>query len=444
MLRLIPSMPFYNTPDDNGDGSGVEPLTANSLEQMLNDDSDSDDTAEDLDLDLKPKKAAKEDSSEEADDNGSGEDSESDEKVDDNSEDDDELADLEADLEEPDESKLQLMTPSKRKDILKDYPDLFKKHPYLETAYFREQKFTEIFPAIKDAEAAARDVKILQDLEDDLQDGNLERLFSGLHRGSKEAYHQAIDNLLPTLASVDRESYDHLVANVTKHTIANLFEAGNEEGNEVLKNVAVLLNQWAFGTSKFTPPTPLAKKVEKNPEAERLENERRDFDRQRFNAARDNLITRVDNTLKNTIQNNIDPRGSMSEYVREKAVEDAKRDLEQQLRSDSRFQKILVQYWQKAKAAGYSESSVADVRKAYLSRAKALLPGVIQNARSRALKGSNRNAASNSGERKVRKGPIAPGKSATSNNRGNNGSSGSGKEGKLPPGTNLRKFLEDD
>ena len=51
MLRLIPSMPFYNTPDDNGDGSGVEPLTANSLEQMLNDDSDSDDTAEDLDLD---------------------------------------------------------------------------------------------------------------------------------------------------------------------------------------------------------------------------------------------------------------------------------------------------------------------------------------------------------------------------------------------------------
>ena len=327
MLRLIPSMPFYNTPDDNGDGSGVEPLTANSLEQMLNDDSDSDDTAEDLDLDPKPKKAAKEDSSEETDDNGSGEDSESDEKVDDDGEDDDdELADLEADLEEPDESKLQLMTPSKRKDILKDYPDLFKKHPYLETAYFREQKFTEIFPAIKDAEAAARDVKILQDLEDDLQDGNLERLFSGLHRGSKEAYHQAIDNLLPTLASVDRESYDHLVANVTKHTIANLFEAGNEEGNEVLKNVAVLLNQWAFGTSKLTPPTPLAKKAEKNPEAERLENERRDFDRQRFNAARDNLITRVDNTLKNTIQNNIDPRGSMSEYVREKAVEDAKRD----------------------------------------------------------------------------------------------------------------------
>ena len=54
MLRLIPSMPFYNTPDDNGDGSGVEPLTANSLEKMLSEDDDSSNDDEDLDLDPKP------------------------------------------------------------------------------------------------------------------------------------------------------------------------------------------------------------------------------------------------------------------------------------------------------------------------------------------------------------------------------------------------------
>lgn len=444
MLRLIPDMPFYNTPDGNGDGSGVEPLTANSLENLLNDDDDSNEDKEDLDLETKPRKAAKEDSSEEADEGTSESDSEEDGV--DSEDKDDELDELEADLAEPDEEKLQLMTPSKRKDILKDYPDLFKKHPYLETAYFREQKFTEIFPAIKDAEAAAQDVKILQDLEDDLQEGNLERLFSGLHRGNKESYHQAIDNLLPTLAKVDRESYDHLISNVTKHTISSLYEAGNEEGQEVLKNVALLLNQWAFGSSKFTPPAPLAKKVESNPEAERLAKERRDFDRQRFDAARTALVTRVDNTLKNTLQNNIDPRGTMSEYVREKAIEDAQKDLEQQLRSDTRFQKIMLQYWQKAKAAGYSSESLADARKAYLSRAKALLPAVIQKARSKALKGSGKTTAtsSDSGERKVRKGPIAPGKSATSNNRGNSSSPGSGKSEKLPPGTNLRKFLEDD
>lgn len=445
MLRLIPNMPFYNVPDDGGSGSGTEPLTANSLEKMLDDDTD--DSGDSEDLDLEPKKPAKKDSSKEDSDSDDQEDSSEtgddgdDSEVDD---DDDDLADLEDDLEEPGEEKLQLMTPSKRRDILKDYPDLFKKHPYLETAYFREQKFTEIFPAIKDAERAAADVKILQDLEDDLQNGDVERLFVGLHKGSKESYHRAIDNLLPTLAKVDRESYDHLLSNVTKHTIQSIFEAGNEEGQEVLKNVAVLLNQWAFGTTKFEAPTNLAKKVEKNPEQERLANERKDFERQRFSVARNSLVTRVDNTLKNTIQNNMDPKGSMSEYVREKAVEDAQRELDKQLSSDSRFQKIMLQYWERAKAASYSDAAMAEVRKAYLSRAKTLLPSVIQTARSKALKGSKASNNDNS-PRKVRKGPIAPGKSAASSNRGNNGNgSGGGKNDKLPPGTNLRKFLEED
>jgi len=443
MLRLIPSMPFY-VPEDSGSGSGTEPLTASSLEKMLEEDDK--DEAEDLDLDDKPKKAPKENSSkEDSSEDSEGDGEEAGDEVDEDDDEDKDLADLEDDLEEPSEDKLQLMTPSKRKDILKDFPDIFKKHPYLETAYFREQKFTEIFPAIKDAEAAAKDVKILSDLEADLQEGNLERILSGLHRGSKESYHSAIDNLLPTLAKVDRESYDHLIGNVTKHTIQNLYEAGSEEGQEVLKNVAILLNQWAFGNSKFEPPTRLTKAVEKNPESERLAAERQDFERQRFSAARDSLVQRVDNTLKNTINNNIDPKESMSDYVREKAVEDAQRELEKQLSSDSRFQKILLAYWQRAKAAGYSDTAMKEVRKAYLSRAKTLLPGVIQAARNKALKGlaKSNSSSSNTEERKVRKGPIAPGKSAASSNRGNNGN-GSGKTDKLPPGTNLRNFLEND
>lgn len=446
MFKLIPNMPFFNVPDGS-EGSGTEPLTANDLENLLNEDDN--DENDELDLDDKPSKAPKkdsrketdkEDSSEEDNDSESGEDSDEDEKV------DEDLDDLEDDLEEPDEDKLRVMTPSKRREILRDFPDLFKKHPYLETAYYREQKFTEIFPSIKDAEAASKDVKILQDLENDLQEGNVDRLFTGLFRGSKESYYRAIDNLLPTLASVDRESYQHLIDNITKATITNIYKAGEEEGQEVLKNVAILLNQWAFGNSKFEGPSKLTKPRENNPDADRLAQERKDFDRQRFESARNALVTRVDNTLKNTIQNNIDKKGSMSDYVKEKAIEDAQALLESQLKNDTRFQKIMLQYWERAKAQGYPEQLMAEVRKAYLSRAKTLLPGVIQTARNKALKGlAKQPNNSNNSERPVRKGPIAPvGKSATSTNRGPSGSGGNSKSEKLPPGTNLRKFLEED
>ena len=76
MFRLIPNMPFYAPEDGNtsNTGSGAEPLTASSLERMLEEDDEPE--VEDLEIEAKPKKAVKKDSGEEDSSGDSEDDSE--------------------------------------------------------------------------------------------------------------------------------------------------------------------------------------------------------------------------------------------------------------------------------------------------------------------------------------------------------------------------------
>ena len=142
MSRLISDLLF--APADDGSGGGTIEDNALNKEEMINfleDDGDNDD-GEVLDLG-KPSKESKtpkdKQSSKEKDDDD-------DETVDDDDEEKDDLDDLEEDLKEPDDEDLELMTPARRKDILKEFPDLFKKFPELERSYFRERKYTELLP----------------------------------------------------------------------------------------------------------------------------------------------------------------------------------------------------------------------------------------------------------------------------------------------------------
>lgn len=424
---------FFSEPDDAGSGSQSEPLTRSGIEKMLEDDDE-----ETVDLN-EAKKPTKEDSSEEVDDSDSGSD---DEETEGNEDEDDPLKELEEDLEEPDDTKLELTTPVKRKDILKEYPDLFKKFPYLEKAYYREQQFTEIFGGIDDAKAAAQDTKILNEFEADLRDGDISKIFHNAHSADKESFHKLVDNILPTLAKVDGDAYHHVIGNVGRQLIYELHQEGQKEGQDHLKQVALLVNQFMFGTSDYQAPGKLSKAPAKNEEAEKLQKERKEFENTRFQSAREELVTRLDNTIRNTIEQNIDSKNSMTPFIKKHAIKDAKEKLDDLIRKDTRFRTILGKYWDRAKASGYSAEAMKEIKSAYITKAKTLLPAVLQSARNEALKGVSRKARENNSEEPSRKGPIPSGKSTTSSNRGN--VTPNTKDKGIPPGMSVKQYLMAD
>src|SRR5262245_51212983 len=139
----------------SGGGGGGE-LSKEDMIEFMADDEESQDV---LDLDDKKTKGKTDkttrkdqgETEEEAETNEETSDEDSDEESDEES---DELSELEQELQGPTDEQLELVTPVRRREILKKYPNLFKDFPYLEKAYYREQQFTELLPTIEDARNA--------------------------------------------------------------------------------------------------------------------------------------------------------------------------------------------------------------------------------------------------------------------------------------------------
>lgn len=364
---------FYSPDDSESRAPGKEELSKEDVITLLGEE-DKEET-----LDLTESKEKKVDSSNEEETDETKEESPEDE--------DDELKALEEELEGPDEEQLELMTPARRKDILKEFPTLFKKFPYLERAYYRDQQFTELLPTIDDAKEAVSKAQALDNFEKDLVSGSTETILKAIKETDGNAFNKIVDDYLPTLAKVDEKAYYHVLGTVIKNTIISMANEAKRSSNDALNNAALLLNQFAFGTSDFEPPSKLSKDVK--PEEDVVKKREQEFTQRQFDTVRNDLGTKVDNVLKATIEGNIDPKGSMTDYVKRNAVRDALENVKSLIGKDARFKSISDSLWEQVFKTNFNKTSIDKVRSAYLSKAKTLLLPVIKQARSEALKGSS-------------------------------------------------------
>ena len=388
--------PLLFGPADVPTGDSLHPMSAGDiLSELMSDD--------DGPIDLEPKKpevkAGDKDDKDDTD-NKKKSDVKDDKDEKDNDEDDDdtedELEELERELQGPSDEQLELMTPARRKDILKEFPQLFKKFPYLETAYYRDQKFTEVFPTIKDAEAALESVKSYNELTSKLKTGDIEGVIADIKKDEK-SFNKMVDNYMPTLMKVSPEAYHHIVGNLVKYTVREMFQEANNKNNDSLKNAATILHDFVFGTTKWTPPTNLSQ--EQSPADSKgvsdLEKREREFNERRFTTAQNDISTRVDNSIKATIEQHMDPNNHMTPFIKNAATEKALKQVEDLLGKDTRFKSLLDRLWQNAAEKDFAKPEMDKIKSACISKARTLLPSVIKAARLEALKGLGRRSKNN-------------------------------------------------
>lgn len=454
-MSLLFKMPLRlfapETPAGNGGAGNTGLPSGGSKEDMIDFLNADDDDKEVIELEDKKPKAKKEEKEpkgkvvlnpEEIENDN---DEETDEEETDEDE-DDELKEIEDELKEPTEEDLELVTPVRRREILKKYPNLFKDFPYLEKAYYREQQFTEIFPTIPDAREASEKSQVLDKFEADvIQGGNLETILKAVKTENPESFLKIADNYLTTLANVDQNAYMHILGNLTKHTIISMVQEAQKSNNEPLRLAAQILNQFVFGSSDFSPPTRLSKGEagkDGKPAEDVVKKQQQEWTRRQFDTTLGDLNTKVSNTLRNTIEANIDPKQSMTEYVRKNASRDALEQLNTLIKQDSRFGQLIDKLWEKAFEDNFSKDSVDRIKSAHLAKAKSLLPTVIKKARNEALRGMGKRVKDDDTDQSSdkKKGPITPGRPQSQRNSGGKAS----KPSEIPRGMSTLDFLNSD
>jgi hypothetical protein len=133
-----------------------------------------------------------------------------------------------------------------------------------------------------------------------------------------------------------------------------------------------------------------------------------------FESTRGDLQVRADNVLKSTIDQHIDPDGSMTDYVKKNATREAFETLEDLMSKDTRFRGIIDKLWENAFQQNFTKDTTDRIKAAYLSKAKTLLPSVIKRARNDALRGlARRTRETSDTDTSARKGPATLGKSTS-------------------------------
>lgn len=300
-----------------------------------------------------------------------------------------ELKDPDEDIEKIDlkkDDELDIKDPPRKKEILKEFPEIFKKFPFLEKMMYRDKEYTELFGSFDDAKEIAEKSEVFNNFESQLLSGHTEDILRNIKEVDEKAFNIIVDDYLATLAKVDKDSYFHVVGNLNKRLIMEMVQEAKDTDNDDLKQAALLVNQFIFGTAKFTAPANRVTDRKTDNEQSEVEQERLSFVKERFESARDDLQLQVDNTLRATITDYIDPKGVMSSYVKKNAVADAMKILTASIAEDSSVATNLGRLWKSAFDNKFSKDNLNRIKSFYLSKAKANLKNAIIKARAEALK----------------------------------------------------------
>lgn len=302
------------------------------------------------------------------------------------------LADVEDELKVEDEDDFR---PSlTKKEIVAAYPDIFKKFPQLERSIYRDRQFSELFPTIADAKIAIERASTLDNAEAGLFRGEINDILESVKSQDKEAFLRIVDNFLPTIDKLDRGAYLHILGNVGKGFIKSLVaEAGRfgkeTEQGKTLNDTGLVLHQFLFGNSEWKEPTSLAKPISEDDK--KVNNREQELIKQRFIDVQSDLNERATNAVKATIIQYIDPKESMSEYVKSKAIDDCGSQLTEQISTDKSFLTRMDALWKAAMDSNFNKASLDKIKSTYFAKAQTLLPEIIKGVRVKALAGMGKN-----------------------------------------------------
>ena len=295
----------------------------------------------------------------------------------------DKVADEEETEEEPEREAGRVSY----KEIKAKYPTIFKEFPELREVYFREQAYNQMFPTVDDAKEAQENAENYTTLRDSVIIGDLKPLLSALQGTGSIA--RFAGRVLPALYEASKDDYFQAVTPLFENLVRSAFAEGRTSGNKNLMHAAEHLSQYVFGSIEYAQgsKTHTAGKGESSdPERERLEEDRRQFELEKYNTARNEVIDVTEDELFKSITKGLDPDGVFSKELREMLVENIAKKVGEQLKTDTQHMATMNSLWKRGAKSGFSRELRQKIISTYLARAKSVMPAIREKVRSAAVK----------------------------------------------------------
>src|SRR5688572_28244210 len=275
-------------------------------------------------------------------------DTDEDEDEDKESKDSDEVEDEDADEEKDKlDLKADVTVPPKKKEIEKEFPGFFKKFPWFEKMMFRDREINEMFGSFDGAKEAHTKAEALDELEGYFVNGSSQELLSKMKENDAKAFTKFTSGFLKTLQKVDKDTYQDITLDLIKRVLIHTYTDGKTTENEDLQNAAKILSKYIFPRGMEAPKD----EEEVNPRSEELERREAEFNDRQLKTHVNDVQTRIGNVLKNTIEDHIDPRSEMTDYVKKVAIKQVLDNVDEQLANNKAFRTEVTKLWNDAQKA---------------------------------------------------------------------------------------------
>lgn len=269
-------------------------------------------------------------------------------------------------------------SPVPKEQLLKAYPDIFKKFPQIKNTFAREERFTEIFPTVEDAETAANYQEAFNNFESHIASGNPEHLLDSVKKMNRSTFEKFTGNFLDTLYRVDREQYNEVLKPVARRLIKYVYGEGLRSGNENLQHAAGHISQLLFSNPNVEQlPDDRKKPQGKTPEEEEFERKKAAYDERMYNTSVSEVGSYVDKKL-DAFLSNIDTGGKLNDYAKKKLIVDIKEEVGAALGKETPLMKTLGNLWKRAGQFGYTPEIKKRIADLYTSRAKQVAPAIAK------------------------------------------------------------------
>ena len=289
--------------------------------------------------------------------------------------------------EEEEESSTKLESPT-FKEVNTKYPKLFKDFPGLRKAFFGEQEYRKLFPSVEEAKEASETIESYNDLQSSISSGKMEDLVNVLKSFDDlgdDVVSNVAANFLPALKKINQDAYYDAMQPELQNLCRSLYDQGVRNENDNLKNAGLLLAQHIFGDMKVASGEKQIPTKQPAKRDEELEKERAKFRSERYSVLYNDVVSESNSKLKSIIKDGLDPRGVMTDAMKEILIEKVMKEINNTLVSDTSHTSQMNSLWRKAKNDGFSSSNKSKIIAAYLERAKELVPSIRSKVRSAAL-----------------------------------------------------------
>lgn len=278
-----------------------------------------------------------------------------------------------------------------RQAILKKFPELFKDFPAVERAIYGNQQFREIFPTVQDAKEAQQAVENYREIESTLLSGDIGTVLKNVKETDNKAFGKISGNIIDTIYKIDQGAGNYVTGRIISRLAKGMLETAARTKNEGLELAAKIVASYTFNGMDVEQASKIfenaVKANDEHPEATQLKTEKEAFVKQQYDAAMSGVSTKTGNTIEAAIDKHIDPRGLMTDYVKDKAKSDALAQVNRIIENDTPFRTFLDKLWTNAFNNNFDQASLSKINNAILQKARTILPGVIQDVKGKALKG---------------------------------------------------------